>query len=97
MAWSYCGAAQADLGIKAAYPGFIEPALASSVDKVPDGARRIDEIKFRWLPRPGSLQNGQVKVFYPRFGDQFVAAQQPTLASIHNRDGPGWRDLRDSR
>jgi bifunctional non-homologous end joining protein LigD len=34
------------LGIKAAYPGFIEPALASSVDKVPDGARWIHEIKF---------------------------------------------------
>jgi hypothetical protein len=96
VAWSYGGAAQADLGIKAAYPGFIEPAFASSVDKVPDGAPDSRN-QVRWLPRPGSLQNGQVKVFYPRFGDQFVAAQQPTLASIHNRDGPGWRDLRDSR
>ena len=33
-------------GIKASFPGFIEPALASSVDKVSDGARWIHEIKF---------------------------------------------------
>ena len=27
------------LGVKAPHPGFIEPALASSIDKVPHGAR----------------------------------------------------------
>jgi bifunctional non-homologous end joining protein LigD len=25
------------IGIKASYPGFIEPALATSIDKVPSG------------------------------------------------------------
>jgi bifunctional non-homologous end joining protein LigD len=54
------------LGIKAAYPGFIEPALASSVDKVPDGARWIHEIKFDGYRVQVHLQNGRVKVFTRR-------------------------------
>ncbi len=33
-------------GIKANYPGFIEPSLATSIDKVPAGERWIHEIKF---------------------------------------------------
>jgi bifunctional non-homologous end joining protein LigD len=33
-------------GVKAPYPGFIEPALATSIDKVPKGERWIHEIKF---------------------------------------------------
>jgi len=36
----------AAIGIKAAYPGFIEPALATSIDKVPSGERWVHEIKF---------------------------------------------------
>jgi predicted RNA-binding Zn-ribbon protein involved in translation (DUF1610 family) len=35
-------------GIKANYPGFLEPALATSIDKVPVGERWVHEIK--WLP-----------------------------------------------
>src|ERR1700687_1847688 len=31
---------------KATYPGFIEPALATAIDKVPSGERWIHEIKF---------------------------------------------------
>ena len=34
------------IGIKAPYPGFIEPALAISIDKVPSGERWVHEIKF---------------------------------------------------
>jgi hypothetical protein len=34
------------IGVKAPYPGFIEPALATSIDKVPKGERWIHEIKF---------------------------------------------------
>jgi ATP-dependent DNA ligase len=34
------------IGGKAPYPGFIEPALAASIDKVPSGSRWIHEIKF---------------------------------------------------
>jgi bifunctional non-homologous end joining protein LigD len=36
----------AAIGIKAAYPGFIPPALATSINKVPSGERWIHEIKF---------------------------------------------------
>jgi bifunctional non-homologous end joining protein LigD len=34
------------IGVKSPYPGFIEPALATSIDKVPKGERWIHEIKF---------------------------------------------------
>ncbi|MBO4225309.1 MULTISPECIES: non-homologous end-joining DNA ligase [Bradyrhizobium] len=57
------------LGIKASYPGFIEPALASSVDKVPDGARWIHEIKFDGYRVQVHLHDGQVKVFTRRGND----------------------------
>jgi bifunctional non-homologous end joining protein LigD len=33
-------------GAKAPFPGFIEPALATSIEKVPSGARWILESKF---------------------------------------------------
>ena len=36
----------AAIGVKAPLPGFIEPALATLVEKVPGGARWIHEIKF---------------------------------------------------
>ena len=36
----------AAIGVKAPYPGFVEPALATSIDKVPKGERWIHEIKF---------------------------------------------------
>jgi bifunctional non-homologous end joining protein LigD len=36
----------AAIGAKAPFPGFIEPALASSIDKVPRGERWIHEIKY---------------------------------------------------
>jgi ATP-dependent DNA ligase len=34
------------IGIKATLPGFIEPALASAIERVPSGDRWIHEIKF---------------------------------------------------
>jgi bifunctional non-homologous end joining protein LigD len=36
----------AAIGVKAPYPGFIEPELAMSIDKLPSGARWVHEIKF---------------------------------------------------
>jgi len=36
----------AAIGVKAPFPGFIAPALASRIDKVPTGDRWIHEIKF---------------------------------------------------
>jgi bifunctional non-homologous end joining protein LigD len=34
------------IGTKAPIPDFIEPALATSIDKVPSGERWVHEIKF---------------------------------------------------
>jgi ATP-dependent DNA ligase len=48
-AWSEHGvltSKPAAIGVKAPYPGFIERALASSIEKVPGGDRWIHEIKF---------------------------------------------------
>jgi hypothetical protein len=36
----------AAIGVKALFPGFIEPALATSIEKVPSGERWSHEIKF---------------------------------------------------
>ena len=36
----------AAVGVKAAYPGFIEPALAATIEKVPKGTRWVHEMKF---------------------------------------------------
>jgi len=57
------------LGIKAAWPGFIEPALASSINRVPDGARWFHEIKFDGYRVQVHIHDGQVKVFTRRGND----------------------------
>ncbi|MEH2474411.1 ATP-dependent DNA ligase [Nitrobacteraceae bacterium AZCC 2161] len=36
----------AAIGVKAPFPGFIEPALGTSIEKAPSGERWIHEIKF---------------------------------------------------
>ena len=36
----------AAIGVKSPFPGFIEPTLASSIEKVPTGTRWLHEIKF---------------------------------------------------
>jgi bifunctional non-homologous end joining protein LigD len=57
------------LGLKSSFPGFIEPALASSVDKVPAGSRWIHEIKFDGYRVQLHIHDGQVKVFTRRSND----------------------------
>src|SRR6266436_510260 len=56
-------------GIKANYRGFIEPALATSVDKVPSGERWIHEIKFDGYRVQVHLKDAVVKVFTRRGND----------------------------
>jgi hypothetical protein len=46
-------------GAKATYPGFIEPALATAIDKVPAGARWIHEIKFDGYRVQVHIRGGQ--------------------------------------
>src|SRR6202790_1538013 len=56
-------------GTKATYPGFIEPALATAVDKVPSGERWIHEIKFDGYRVQVHLANNEIKVFTRRGND----------------------------
>jgi bifunctional non-homologous end joining protein LigD len=57
------------LGVKAPFPGFIEPALASSIDRVPSGERWIHEIKFDGYRVQVHLANEAVTVFTRRGHD----------------------------
>jgi bifunctional non-homologous end joining protein LigD len=63
----------AAIGIKAPYPRFIEPALATAVERVPSGARWIHEIKFDGYRVHVHLVNDAVKVFTRR-GHDWTAA-----------------------
>ncbi|NYG44840.1 bifunctional non-homologous end joining protein LigD [Bradyrhizobium sp. IAR9] len=60
---------RAAIGVKAPFPGFVEPALASSIEKVPSGARWIHEIKFDGYRVQVHLVNEAVKVFTRRGHD----------------------------
>ena len=59
----------AAIGTKAEYPGFIEPELATSVDKVPSGERWIHEVKFDGYRVQVHLKDAAVKVFTRRGND----------------------------
>ena len=59
----------AAIGAKAPFPGFIEPALATSIDKVPSGDRWIHEIKFDGYRVQVHLANTEVKVLTRRGHD----------------------------
>jgi len=59
----------AAVGLKASYPGFIEPALASPIDKVPGGDRWIHEIKFDGYRVQVHLRNAEIRVFTRRGHD----------------------------
>jgi bifunctional non-homologous end joining protein LigD len=53
----------AAIGAKAPFPGFVAPALASSIEKAPNGDRWIHEIKFDGYRVQVHLANTEVKVF----------------------------------
>jgi bifunctional non-homologous end joining protein LigD len=59
----------AAIGVKAPFPGFIEPALASSIEKVPTGSRWIHEIKFDGYRVQVHMQNAEVCVYTRRGND----------------------------
>ena len=59
----------AAIGVKAPFPGFIEPALATSIEKVPTGERWVHEIKFDGYRVQVHLANTEVKVFTRRGHD----------------------------
>ena len=55
--------------IKAPLPGFIEPALASKVERVPEGSRWIHEIKFDGYRVQIHIANNDVKIYTRRGHD----------------------------
>lgn len=57
------------IGVKAAFPGFVEPALATSIEKVPSGERWLHEIKFDGYRVQLHLAHEVVKVFTRRGHD----------------------------
>ncbi|OPY97968.1 DNA ligase [Bradyrhizobium sacchari] len=57
------------IGVKAPFPGFIEPALATSVERVPSGERWIHEIKFDGYRVQVHLANDAVIVYTRRGND----------------------------
>jgi len=59
----------AAIGVKAPIPGFIEPALATSIEKVPSGGRWIHEIKFDGYRVQVHLANEALKIFTRRGND----------------------------
>lgn len=59
----------AAVGVKAPFPGFVEPALASSIDKVPTGERWIHEIKFDGYRVQVHLKDADITVFTRRGHD----------------------------
>ncbi|MGY8663162.1 non-homologous end-joining DNA ligase [Bradyrhizobium sp. UFLA05-109] len=59
----------AAIGTKAPFPGFIEPALATSVEKVPSGARWTHEIKFDGYRVQVHIANEAVKIYTRRGND----------------------------
>ena len=68
----HCGVSAEQAGcdrLKAPYPGFIEPALATSIEKVPSGERWIHEIKFDGYRVQVHLANEAIKVFTRRGND----------------------------
>src|SRR4051795_10878653 len=59
----------AAIGLKAMIPDFIEPALATSIEKVPSGARWVHEIKFDGYRVQVHLRDTAGKVFTRRGND----------------------------
>jgi bifunctional non-homologous end joining protein LigD len=51
------------LGVKADFPGFIHPALATKIDKPPSGERWVHEIKFDGYRVQLHMANDDIKVF----------------------------------
>ena len=57
------------IGTKGRYPGFIGPALATSIEKVPGGERWLHEIKFDGYRVQVHVVNEAVKIFTRRGHD----------------------------
>jgi bifunctional non-homologous end joining protein LigD len=59
----------AAIGVKAPYPGSVEPALASAIAKVPSRERSVHEIKFDGYRVQLHIANDTIKVLTRRGHD----------------------------
>ena len=59
---AFQGKKPAAIGIKAPFPGFVAPALATPIGKPPSGARWVHEIKFDGYRVQLHLANTEAKV-----------------------------------
>jgi bifunctional non-homologous end joining protein LigD len=66
---AFQGKKPAAIGVKVPFPGFIEPALATAIGRVPNGERWIHEIKFDGYRVQVHLANAAVKVYTRRGND----------------------------
>jgi hypothetical protein len=80
----------AAIGIKAHFPGFIEPALATPIEKVPSGQRWLHEIKFDGYRVQLHIANDEIKVPARQRLDEEVQEDR-------GRRLPDQRGLRDHR
>jgi ATP-dependent DNA ligase len=69
-------------GLKAAYPGFVAPALATSITKVPSGVRWIHEIKFDGYRVQVHIKDGAHRERFTR-APQAVGPECPALQQAH--------------
>jgi bifunctional non-homologous end joining protein LigD len=71
------------IGVKAPYPGFVEPALATPVDKVPSDERWIHEIKFDGYRVQVHLKDAVVKSSHDAAttGPTAFGRSRPTLGA----------------
>src|ERR1700712_2004877 len=71
------------IGVKAPFPGFIEPSLATAIDKVPTGARWIHEIKFDGYRVQLHIANSDVTIFTRRGHDWTRRFKEVADAAFH--------------
>src|SRR3982074_906963 len=75
------------VGIKAPFPGFVEPQLATPVDKVPSGHRWIHEVKFDGYRVQVHLRDAVVKVFTRRGNDWTIRFRKIAADAFHINAG----------
>jgi bifunctional non-homologous end joining protein LigD len=71
------------IGVKAPFLGFIEPSLATAIDKVPTGARWIHEIKFDGYRVQLHIANSDVTIFTRRGHDWTRRFKEVADAAFH--------------
>ena len=64
-----CGVSACGKRGKTSYPGFVEPALATAIDRVPSGERWLHEIKFDGYRAQVHIVHSEVKIFTRRGHD----------------------------